>query len=84
MEPREIDRRSEARRAGADDDAIVPSRCRPQVNVYTFRYADLSCRRSGVNGLIASQALALNLTLVTNNERDFALIPGLAIENWMI
>jgi tRNA(fMet)-specific endonuclease VapC len=26
--------------------------------------------------------LAANTTLVTNNERDFAGIPGLAVENW--
>ncbi len=32
--------------------------------------------------LIASRALAENLRLVTNNERDFARIPGLTIENW--
>lgn len=32
--------------------------------------------------LIACHALAENLTLVTNNERDFSRIPGLKIENW--
>ena len=32
--------------------------------------------------LIAAHALALDLTLVTNNERDFADVPGLRIENW--
>jgi tRNA(fMet)-specific endonuclease VapC len=32
--------------------------------------------------LIACHALAENLILVTNNERDFARIPGLKIENW--
>ena len=33
--------------------------------------------------LIASHALALDLTLVTANEREFARVPGLRIENWM-
>jgi tRNA(fMet)-specific endonuclease VapC len=33
--------------------------------------------------LIAGHALSLNATLVTNNERDFRDIPGLAIENWL-
>jgi tRNA(fMet)-specific endonuclease VapC len=33
--------------------------------------------------LIAAQALALNLTLVTDNSREFNRIPGLTIENWM-
>jgi tRNA(fMet)-specific endonuclease VapC len=32
--------------------------------------------------LIACHALAENLILVTNNERDFARMPGLKIENW--
>lgn len=32
--------------------------------------------------LIAAQALALNATLVTNNEKEFRRIKGLRIENW--
>jgi tRNA(fMet)-specific endonuclease VapC len=31
---------------------------------------------------IAAHALASNLTLVTNNEREFSRIPALRIENW--
>ncbi len=34
--------------------------------------------------LIAAHALALNLTLVTNNQREFARVPGLTIENWAL
>ncbi|MDD5059235.1 MAG: type II toxin-antitoxin system VapC family toxin [Sideroxydans sp.] len=34
--------------------------------------------------MIASHALAENLILVTNNERDYARIPGLKIENWAV
>jgi tRNA(fMet)-specific endonuclease VapC len=34
--------------------------------------------------LIACHALAENLILVTNNERDFLRIPGLTIENWAV
>ena len=33
---------------------------------------------------IASHAMAENLILVTNNEREFARIDGLRIENWAI
>jgi tRNA(fMet)-specific endonuclease VapC len=33
--------------------------------------------------LIASHALAENLILVTNNERDFGRIPNLNLENWV-
>lgn len=32
--------------------------------------------------LIASHAKSLNLTLVTNNEKEFDRIVGLKIENW--
>jgi len=31
---------------------------------------------------IAGQALSLNLTLVTNNEKEFSRVKGLKIENW--
>ena len=33
--------------------------------------------------LIAAQAIALGLTLVTDNEREFSRVPGLKIENWL-
>lgn len=46
------------------------------------RFGSLRYRRGRSDRLIAAHALALDLTLVTNNERDFADIPGLRIENW--
>lgn len=33
--------------------------------------------------LIAAHALALDVTLVTGNEREFARVPGLKVENWL-
>jgi len=33
--------------------------------------------------LIAAHALAEDLILVTNNEREFKRVPGLKIENWV-
>jgi len=33
--------------------------------------------------LIASHALSMGVTLVTNNEREFGRVPGLAVENWL-
>ena len=33
--------------------------------------------------LIAAHALALDATLVTNNEREFRRVKGLKIENWL-
>jgi len=32
--------------------------------------------------LVAAQALALGMTVVTNNTRHFSQVPGLAVENW--
>jgi tRNA(fMet)-specific endonuclease VapC len=38
----------------------------------------------GSNDLwIAAHALADDLTLVTNNERELRRVPGLRIENWI-
>lgn len=33
---------------------------------------------------IAAQALAIGATLVTDNEREFARVPGLVLENWLL
>lgn len=46
------------------------------------RYAQLAFRRHSFDRLIAAHALALDLVLVSNNERDFADVPGLKVENW--
>ncbi|MDP2823784.1 MAG: type II toxin-antitoxin system VapC family toxin [Sulfuritalea sp.] len=33
---------------------------------------------------IAAHALALGVSLVTNNTREFARVPGLRLENWVV
>jgi tRNA(fMet)-specific endonuclease VapC len=54
------------------------------------RYADIRAELQragqpiGSNDLwIAAHALADDLTLVTNNEREFRRVPGLRVENWI-
>ena len=42
----------------------------------------VSFRGGKFDRLIAAHALALDLTLITANEGDFADVPGLRIENW--
>lgn len=39
-------------------------------------------RRGAVDRLIAAHAIGLDVTLVTNDLRDFRDIPGLRAENW--
>lgn len=47
--------------------------------------ADLEKKGTPIGSMdmqIAAHALALGLTLVTNNEREFARVAGLRLENW--
>jgi tRNA(fMet)-specific endonuclease VapC len=56
--------------------------------IETFADIKLILKRAGeripdMDLLIASTALSLNYTLVTNNVKHFRRIKGLSIENWM-
>lgn len=37
----------------------------------------------GMDMLIAAQAISANVTLVSNNMREFSRVPGILIENWV-
>ena len=45
-------------------------------------YAGLPFKRANFDRLIAAHALSLGLTVITRNTKDFADVPGLAVENW--
>ncbi len=47
-------------------------------------YGTLPFKRAKFDRLVAAHALALDMTLITNNEADFADIPGLRTENWTL
>lgn len=47
-------------------------------------YAALPFRRRSFDRLIAAHALSIGAVVVTNNEADFADVPGLLVENWTI
>lgn len=47
-------------------------------------YANLPFKRASYDRLIAAHALALGLTIATANIADFADVPGLKVENWLL
>lgn len=47
------------------------------------RQATRERKRHALDKLIAAHAIALDATLVTNNEADFMDYPGLRVENWV-
>ncbi|MBO0750114.1 MAG: type II toxin-antitoxin system VapC family toxin [Porphyrobacter sp.] len=48
------------------------------------KYAELPFKRSRFDRLLAAHALSIGATVVTNNESDFADVPGLKVENWTL
>ena len=64
---------------------IVPFAHPAEITYATIRL-DLERRGTPIGSndmLIAAQCLALDLTLVTNNRREFDRVDGLRIENWL-
>ena len=47
------------------------------------RWATRERKKDHLDKLIAAHALALDVALVTNNERDFSAYPKLRVENWL-
>ena len=45
-------------------------------------YAGIPFKRASFDRLIAATALHHELTIITNNEKDFSNVPGLKVENW--
>ncbi|MDR2839240.1 MAG: type II toxin-antitoxin system VapC family toxin [Azonexus sp.] len=48
-----------------------------------IRQATREIRKDALDKLIAAHAVALGVTIVTNNERDFVRYPGVVVENWL-
>lgn len=48
-----------------------------------LRAADRERSKDALDKLIASHAVSLSATLVTNNEADFRSFSGLVVENWV-
>lgn len=48
-----------------------------------IRLATRDSKKDHLDKLIAAHALSLNVTVITNNVKDFAKYPGVAIDNWL-
>lgn len=40
-------------------------------------------RNKAIDNLIAAHAISLDAVVITNNEADFKVYPGLRVENWL-
>ena len=49
-----------------------------------IRLAARDSKNDHLDKLIAAHAVALGVTVVTHNEKDFAKYPGVSIENWLM
>jgi tRNA(fMet)-specific endonuclease VapC len=47
-------------------------------------YARLPFKRARFDRLLAAHALSIGAVVITNNEGDFADVPGLMVENWTV
>lgn len=56
----------------------------PFDEVAAREYARLPFKRARFDRLLAAHALSIGATVVTNNEGDFADVPGLKVENWTV
>jgi tRNA(fMet)-specific endonuclease VapC len=56
----------------------------PYDEAAAHEYARLPFKRARFDRLLAAHALSIGATVITNNEADFADVPGLKVENWTV
>ena len=66
-----------------EDIAVAPFEAQAAQCYGPLRAAHRERSKGALDKLIASHAIALGVTLVTNNEADFQIHAGLRIENWV-
>lgn len=67
-----------------EDIPVIPFDTDAALAYGPIRLATRDSKKDHLDKLIAAHALALGVTVVTNNEKDFAKYPGVAIENWLM
>ncbi len=66
-----------------EDIVVAPFEARAARAYGPLRAANRERNKDALDKLIAAHAMALGVTLVTNNEADFLPFTGLAVENWV-
>ncbi|MGY6163799.1 PIN domain-containing protein [Paraburkholderia strydomiana] len=66
-----------------EDIPVVPFDAAAAMAYGPVREATRQRKKDALDKLIAAHAIALDVVLVTNNERDFAAYPGVRIDNWI-
>ena len=66
-----------------EDLLVAPFEARAARAYGPLRAANRERNKDALDKLIASHALSLGVTLVTNNEADFRGFTGLVVENWI-
>ncbi len=66
-----------------DDIAVAAFEARAARAYGPIRAGHRERTKDALDKLIAAHAVALGVTLITNNEADFLSYPGLTVENWV-
>ncbi len=66
-----------------EDIPVAPFDAAAGIAYGSIRLATRDSSADHLDKLIAAHAAALGVTVVTNNLRDFAKYPGVAVENWL-
>ncbi len=66
-----------------EDIAVLPFDHAAATAYGSVRLATRQRQHDALDKLIAAHAIAMKITLVTNNEADFSVYPGLRVENWV-
>lgn len=66
-----------------EDIPVAPFDAAAALAYAPIREATRERKKDQLDKLIAAHAVALDVVLVTNNMKDFAIYPGVKLENWL-